>query len=141
MGQDSVVGIATCYGLDGTGIESRCLRDFPHPSRPVLEPIQPLIHWIPAHSRGLQGRGVALTTHPPDNTGVKERVKIYLYSSSRPSWPAVGQFYLFNFTFYVSLFMSVGFRAATCLKNEDWIHNFGWKISTKVYVPTYRLII
>jgi hypothetical protein len=30
MGQDSVVGIATCYGLDGPGIESRWGRDFPH---------------------------------------------------------------------------------------------------------------
>jgi hypothetical protein len=35
-GRDSVVGIATRYGLDGPGIESRWGRDFPHPSRPVL---------------------------------------------------------------------------------------------------------
>ena len=30
----SSVGIATDYGLDGPGIESRWGRDFPHPSRP-----------------------------------------------------------------------------------------------------------
>jgi hypothetical protein len=35
MGQDSSVGIATRYGLEGPGIESRRGRDFPHPSRPV----------------------------------------------------------------------------------------------------------
>jgi hypothetical protein len=29
-------GIATCYGLDGPGIESRWGRDFPHPSRPAM---------------------------------------------------------------------------------------------------------
>ena len=35
-GPDSVVGIATGYGLDGPGIESRWGRDFPHLSRPSL---------------------------------------------------------------------------------------------------------
>ena len=34
----SVVGIATGYGLDGPGIESRWGRDFPHLSRPALGP-------------------------------------------------------------------------------------------------------
>ena len=29
-------GIATRYGLEGPGIESRYWRDFPHPSRPTL---------------------------------------------------------------------------------------------------------
>jgi hypothetical protein len=31
-----IIGIATRYGLDGSGIESQWGRDFPHPSRPVL---------------------------------------------------------------------------------------------------------
>jgi hypothetical protein len=30
------VGVATSYGLDGPGIESRWGRDFPHPSTPPL---------------------------------------------------------------------------------------------------------
>ena len=34
----SSVGIATPCGLDGPGIESRWRRDFPHPSRPALDP-------------------------------------------------------------------------------------------------------
>jgi len=37
----SVVGIATGYGLDGQGIESRWVRDFPHLSRPTLGSTQP----------------------------------------------------------------------------------------------------
>jgi len=42
VGQDSAVGIATRYGLDGPGIETRWgWRDFPHPSRPALGPTQP----------------------------------------------------------------------------------------------------
>ena len=34
-GRGSSVGIATGYGLDGPGIESRWGRDFPHLSRPA----------------------------------------------------------------------------------------------------------
>ena len=40
VGRDSSVGIATRYGLDGPGIESRWGRDFLHPSRPALRPTQ-----------------------------------------------------------------------------------------------------
>ena len=36
--RDRVVGIATRYGLDGPGIESRCPRDFTHPFRPAVGP-------------------------------------------------------------------------------------------------------
>ena len=38
VSRDSSFGIATRYGLDGPGIESLWGRDFPHPSRPSLEP-------------------------------------------------------------------------------------------------------
>ena len=51
-GVDSSVGIATRYGLDGPGIESRWERDFPHPSRPAMGPTQPPIQWVPCLSRG-----------------------------------------------------------------------------------------
>ena len=56
--RDSVVGIATRYGLDGPGI------DFPHPSRSALGPTQPPIQWVPGLSPGVKrpGRGV---DHPP----------------------------------------------------------------------------
>ena len=39
----SSVGIATRYGLDGSGIESLWERHFPHPSRTSLGPTQPPI--------------------------------------------------------------------------------------------------
>jgi hypothetical protein len=48
----SSVGIAIRYGLDGLGIESRCGRDFPHPSRTALRPTQRPIQWVPGLSRG-----------------------------------------------------------------------------------------
>jgi len=50
--RDSVVGIATRYGLDGPGVESRWGRDFPHLSRPALRPTQPPIQWVPSLSWG-----------------------------------------------------------------------------------------
>ena len=50
--RDSSVGIATRYGLEGPGIESRWGRDFLHLSRPALGPKQPPAKWVPGLSRG-----------------------------------------------------------------------------------------
>jgi hypothetical protein len=52
VGQSSSVGIVTRYRLDGPGIESWWGQDFPHPSRPALEPTQPPIQWVPGLSQG-----------------------------------------------------------------------------------------
>jgi hypothetical protein len=51
-GRDSSVGIATGYGMDGSGIESQWGRDFPHLSPPTLEPTQPPIQWVQGISPG-----------------------------------------------------------------------------------------
>jgi len=45
-GRDCVVGIATCNGLEGPGIESLWGRDFLHLSRPALWPNQPPVQWV-----------------------------------------------------------------------------------------------
>ena len=52
MGRDSSVGIATRYGLEGPGIETRWGRDFPHPSKSAMGPTQPTIQWLAGLSRG-----------------------------------------------------------------------------------------
>jgi hypothetical protein len=64
LGLNSSVGIATHYGMDDRGFESRWGRDFPLPSRPVLGPTQPPIRWLPGLSRGSSCRGLELTTNP-----------------------------------------------------------------------------
>jgi hypothetical protein len=45
--RDSLVGIATRCGLEGTGIESWWRRDFPLPSSPAVGPTQPPTQWVP----------------------------------------------------------------------------------------------
>jgi hypothetical protein len=57
VGRDSVVGIATRYELNGPGIESRWGRDFQHPSRPALGPIQPPAQWVPGLFPGGKAAG------------------------------------------------------------------------------------
>ena len=52
VGRDSSVGIATRYGLEGPGIESRWGRDFPHLSRLALGPTHLPIQSVPGVSQG-----------------------------------------------------------------------------------------
>jgi hypothetical protein len=52
VSRDSSVGIATDYGLDGQGIESRWGRDLSQTSLPALRPTQPPVQWVPGLSRG-----------------------------------------------------------------------------------------
>jgi hypothetical protein len=74
-GPGSSVDIATGYGLDDPGIESRWGRDFPHLSRPALGTNCTM---CAGSYPGLKsGRGVALTLLVPRS---KNRVELYLYS-------------------------------------------------------------
>ena len=79
--RDSSVGIATRYGLDGPGIQSRWGRGFPHPSRPALGPP---IQWVQSLSEG-KAAGVLRWPPTPSSAEVKERVELYNYSPFGPS--------------------------------------------------------
>ena len=59
-----LTGIATRYGLDGPGIESRWGRDFPHPSRPAPGGLPGLLYsGYRVFPGGKAGRGVVLANH------------------------------------------------------------------------------
>jgi hypothetical protein len=80
--RNGVVGIATRYGLEGPGIESRWWREFPHLSTPALRLTQPPVQWVPGISRGKGGRGVVFTNHPHlVCRGSRKSVELYLYSA------------------------------------------------------------
>ena len=79
IGRDSSVGIATRYGLDGPGVESRRGEIFrTHPDRPWGPPSL-LYNGYRVSFPGVMrpGRGVEHLS-----AEVKERVEIYLYSPS-----------------------------------------------------------
>ena len=69
-GPGSVVGIATGYGMDGPGIESRWGQDFPHLSRPALGPTQTPVKCVPGLSRGKERPGRDADPSPPSSAVV-----------------------------------------------------------------------
>jgi hypothetical protein len=87
------------YGLEGPGIESRRGRDFPHrPDKPWgLHSLQ--YNGYRVSFLGVMRSGVALTNQPHLASRLN-RVKLYLYFTSWPSWPVSKV----NFTFYPTHF-------------------------------------
>jgi len=80
-GPGSVVGIATGYGLDGPGIESRWGRDFSRasPDRPWGPPSL-LYNGYRVFPRGKERPGRDADPLPPSSAVGHERVELYLYS-------------------------------------------------------------
>jgi hypothetical protein len=81
-GRHSSVGVATRYGLNGPGIESRWGRKFPHPSTPALTLLHNG-HRVSFLGVKRPGRGVDYT--PPSSAEVKERVDLCLCFPTGPS--------------------------------------------------------
>ena len=88
--RDSSVGIATGYGLDGPGIESRWEARFSAPVQTGPEAHPASYKMGTGSFPGVQrpGRGVDHT--PSSSAKVKERVELYLYSSCKSSWAFLG---------------------------------------------------
>ena len=86
---DSSVGISTCYGLDGPGIESRWDARFSAAVQTGPK-THPASYTMTGLSPGVK-RPVRDVDHPPPSSAeIKERVGRYIYSPFGPSWPVVG---------------------------------------------------
>jgi hypothetical protein len=80
-GPGSSVGIATGYGLDGLGIESRLGARFSAPVQTGPGAHQASCTMGTGSFPGVEsGRGVTLTPHPLLVPKSKNRVQLYLYS-------------------------------------------------------------
>jgi hypothetical protein len=97
VGQDSSVGIATGYGLDGLGIKSRWGRDFhTRPDWPWGLP-RLLYNRYRVSFPGVKRPGRGVEHSPPICVQVKERVEIYLLL---PLWTFIACYrVIFIFTF------------------------------------------
>jgi len=71
-GPGGVVGLATGYGLDVSGIESRWGRDFPHVSRPALGPNRPPLQELGVFPGGKERPGRDADPSPRSSATVKK---------------------------------------------------------------------
>ena len=83
-GRDISGGIATRYRLDGPGIESRWGARFSEPVQ--TDPEGGYRFSFP----GVKRPGLGFDHPLPSSAEGKERVELYLYSPSGPSWPILG---------------------------------------------------
>ena len=89
VGLNSVVGIGTCGGLDDPGMKYCWGQDFLCPSRPGAHPVSCAMgtRSLSSLGGGLKGPGCGIDFPFSSGVEVKERVELYLYSPSGPSWP------------------------------------------------------
>jgi hypothetical protein len=83
--RDSVVGIATDYGLHDLGVGVRVpvgSRAFSPASRPALGPTQPPIQWVPGSLSPVVKRQGREADHSPATSA--EVKKIWIYTSTPP---------------------------------------------------------
>ena len=125
VGRDSAVGIATRYGLDGSGIESRWGARFSVPVQtgPGAYPASYTMGtesfpWVKRPGRGADHP-------PPSKCRGQERARLYLYSPSGPSWPVMGAPLFFS-VMYIIDWVTMGIL---CQNNILWSR--GKDFSTK----------
>ena len=90
MGRDSAVGIATRYGLESSGIESRWMARFDAPVQ--ADPGSHLSYYTMGTGSfpGVKWLDSGVDYPPPPSVEVKERAELYLYSHYGPSWTVLG---------------------------------------------------
>ena len=89
-GRDSSVGIATRYGLDGPGIESRLRARFSAPAQtcPGAQPASCTMGT--GFFSGVKRPRRGADYPSPSSAEVEGSVELYICSPSGPSWPVIG---------------------------------------------------
>ena len=133
-GRDSSVGIATRYGLESAGIESRWgggRISAPVQTGPGPHPVSCTMGTGPFPGVKRQGRGA--DHPPPSKRRGHERVALYLCSPSGPSWPVIGR----TFTFTLCCLVDVYSWFTPCNKER---HCFEHNATSTVYVTCAYLV-
>ena len=90
-GLDSSAGIATRYGLEGPGIESRWGARFSSPVQTGLG-AHPASYTMGTGSfLGVKRPGRGVDHQPPSSTKAEGRVELYICFLPGPSWPVLGR--------------------------------------------------
>jgi len=90
VGWNGVVGTATRYRLDGLAIQSWWAQHILHLSRPALGPTHPPIQQVSRLSARHEVARRCRSPLTPSIAELKERVELYHYSPSGPTWPVIG---------------------------------------------------
>ena len=88
--RDSSVGIATRYGLQGPGIESRRAARFSAPVQTGYGAHPSSCTMGTGSFLGVKRPGRVADHPPPSSAEVEGRVELYICSPSGPSWPVLG---------------------------------------------------
>jgi len=87
--REYIVSIATRYGLDSPGTESRLEERFSSPVQTVSDAHPPSYIMDTGSFLGVKRRERGVDHPPPSSAEVKERVELYLYSPFGSSWPVL----------------------------------------------------
>jgi len=102
VGRHSSVGVATCYGMDGPGIESRWGARFSTPVQTGPGLPQLLYNGCQSLSLG-KAAGAWRWPHTPSSTEVKQSVQLYRCSPPGPSWSVIG--WPLHFTYIIMVLL------------------------------------
>ena len=121
-------------GLDGPGIESRCGRDFPHPSRPALGPPSLLYNGYRVAFPGIKRPGCGFNHSNTPSAEVRRRVELYPYSPilafttySRVNFTFTVYFYISTHTKIRKLFLTYIFLGAVDQKHLESSKMWWWR--------------
>jgi hypothetical protein len=107
--------------------------------RPALGPTQLPIKWVPVSFPGVKRPGLGVDHPLLSSAKVKDRVKLYLYFPSKPSWPVLGLPLPFTSNFinilglssrYVFCFHGLSYDVLMSFLSSDIILRRDHKIST-----------